>query len=155
MSILRDDRSVARQEVLESGWSCVDHLDELATSIDNPALERPLAALATAKRDLLEELAAAVRRAGELPVLPDRDRETLEEFVDRVSGWLVDGGSPRALLRPRLEAEQRLAELIDRHLGKQSFTSAERDILERLRNQSGDARETLGALVEAPDNSED
>lgn len=153
MSILRDDRSVARQEVLESGWSCVDHLDELATSISDAALERHLATLATTKRGLLEELAAAVRRAGELPVLPDRDRETLEEFVDRASNWLVDGGSPRALLRPRLEAELRLAELIDQHLQQQSFTAAERDILERLRHQSDAARETLGALVEAPDTS--
>lgn len=151
MSIFRNEQSVARQDILEAGWTCVDHLRELADRLPDRPLAQVLESLAAAKEEHLAALEEEVRRAGELPILPDRDLETLEELVDWAEAALAGEGKngTRAVLRQRLEAERRLATLIEQRQAL-PFAEGERRVIDALLAQAREAgqrlEEELGAL---------
>lgn len=107
--LLRDDRqmAIARVETL-----CIEATDRYASAAekaDTPALAGLFTELAQQHRQFVAELAHQIRAIGDLPQPPDPDKETIEDVLTSVKGWLR-GDVQGTLTEDRARGEEALAD---------------------------------------------
>lgn len=115
MSIIRNDRQVALNDLLVAVEKTADHYRASADSLQDHA-----AAVATQLRELAqrrEQLSDLIKReiqaSGDLPSAPDEDRESVEQLFQRVHASLAPD-QILDVLRQRLDAEDELDSLLAR-----------------------------------------
>lgn len=115
--MLREQSQVALDNVVVMASKSADLYESEADRVSNDtaALFRTLAAR---RRAVAEQLANVLRRSGELPGEPDRDRETLEEIMVRLK-TIIASDEEAELLQIREEGENELAAAVDRALNYQ------------------------------------
>lgn len=111
MSIIRTDEEVALNDLLVASRETVDHYRDAAEFLKDTNITSVLRTIATQREPFIERLTDAVRALGDLPSMPDPDKETGAMLLHHAGAFLSDDYSTE-VLEQRIEAEQHLAELV-------------------------------------------
>lgn len=106
MSILREQRAIRLNEVIEAAIEAGDHYEEEATRIGDDRLARLFVDLARRRREMSETMSTHIIRLGDLPFEPDVEAELIHEMASKLRAMTED--SRRVLLEERIEAEAEL-----------------------------------------------
>lgn len=111
MSIIRTDKEVALNDLLVAGRETVDHYRDAAEFLEDTEITQVLRSIASQREPFLTRLTEAVRALGDLPSMPDPDKETGAMLLHHAGAFLSDDYSVE-VLEQRLEAEEHLTELV-------------------------------------------
>jgi uncharacterized protein (TIGR02284 family) len=133
MSILREQREIRLNAVIEAAVEAADHYEEEAERVGEERIARLFADLGCRRREMSETLGDHIRRLGDLPLEPDPEAELLHEVASRIRTATED--PRRVLLEERIEAEDDLKMRINAALK----TDLPADTLRLLREYEEDA----------------
>lgn len=111
MSLLRSDLQTALQNLHVSLQESADNLRDLAEFIEDTEATALLERLARSRDGLVDEIAQAIREAGDLPAAPNTEREAGEHLIHRIRA-LFAADQTANLLRQCLEAEAHLHQVL-------------------------------------------
>ncbi len=146
MSLLREKNLVALDNVVVSALKNADHYEEEAARLGGE-LAGYFKELANRRREAAEDLGTILRRAGDMPKEPDRDRESFEEALSRLKAF-VASNEEAALLRDRLKSEKELAETVNKALTFQ-VPDESRPVLRELEAEIGKTLVKLRQLMDS------
>ena len=106
MSILREQRVIRLNAVIEAAIEAADHYEEEADRVGEERIARLFADLAHRRREMSETLSAYIRKLGDLPFEPDLEVELVHEVASKIRTATDD--PRRVLLDERIEAEEDL-----------------------------------------------
>ena len=109
MSIFRTDEQAALNNLLKAARETLDHYRD-ATELVETNHAQLFRNIAQQRRDFVTRLEEAVRMAGDLPVVPDPDKETGEMLIHHVAA-LLKSDYDADVIEQRIEAEKNLADL--------------------------------------------
>lgn len=112
MSIIRTDKEVALNDLLVASRETVDHYRDAAEFLEDVKITSILREIADQREPFVARLTHAVRALGDLPSMPDPDKETGAMLLHHAGAFLSDDYATE-VLQQRIEAEQHLAELIE------------------------------------------
>jgi uncharacterized protein (TIGR02284 family) len=133
--MLRDDRQVAINLVVEALLEAVHVHQQGADLLDDDDLAATLRALAEQHRRAALELGEHLRRLGDLPSEPDADLQTAKDLLARLQLAMADDQHDQVVQRCR-HAEEYLAERLRAALAE-DLPADTRAVLERLLTASG------------------
>lgn len=111
MSILREQREIRLNAVIEAALEAADLYEDEAERIDDVQIASVFTELGRRRREMGETLSKHIRKLGDLPREPDVEAELIHEVASRIRAATED---PRlALLEERIEAEDDLNERIN------------------------------------------
>jgi uncharacterized protein (TIGR02284 family) len=128
--MLRDDRQVAINLVVEALLDAAHVHEEGAELLEGEDLAAALRALAGQRRRAAQELGEHVRRLGDLPSEPDADLQTARDLLARLQVAIADDQRDQVAQRSR-HAEEHLAERVNAAL-EQDLPAETRAALEGL-----------------------
>jgi uncharacterized protein (TIGR02284 family) len=128
--MLRDDRLVALNLVVEALLEAAHVHEQGADLLDDHDLEAALRTLAEQRRRAALELAEHVRRLGDLPSEPDADLQAAKDLFARLQVALAGDQRDQVVQRCR-QAEEHLAEKVGAALA-QDLPADTRAVLESL-----------------------
>jgi uncharacterized protein (TIGR02284 family) len=128
--MLRDDRLVAINLVVEALLEAAHVHERGADLLDDQDLEAALRALAEQRRRMALELEEHVRRLGDLPSEPDADLQAAKDLFARLQVALAGDQRDQVVQRCR-HAEEHLAERVGAALA-QDLRADTRAVLESL-----------------------
>jgi hypothetical protein len=140
--LLNTPKEAALAEVGELCRELADYYRDAAEAEQPEALRALLRSLAGSHDHAAAEIEARVRATGELPRMPDPEREALAEMAERIKGLFADDQRD-ALLEARMHDETRLLDAVHEALAHQPDEQT-RDALVRVR---GLAQESIERLV--------
>jgi len=108
---LLSDTEVALNEILVACRESVDHYEDAIKLVENPSITERFQKIATQRKMFFKRLSAAIRELGDLPSVPDPDKETGEMILHHLGAALTPDYTSE-LLAQRIEREQQLLELI-------------------------------------------
>ncbi|WP_237064674.1 hypothetical protein [Microbulbifer guangxiensis] len=112
MSIIRNDTQVALNDLHVALKHSADHYREAGEFLQDGEVSA-FCEQAAADRDQLAGLVEQViRESGQLPSVPDQDRETGEQLLERLES-LFSADETREVLQNRLDIEQQLLATLD------------------------------------------
>lgn len=142
MSILREQREIHLNAVIEAATEAADHYEEEAERVGDERIAGLFAELGRRRRDMSETLSEHIRRLGDLPHEPDVEAEFIHEVASRIRAATED---PRlALLEERIEAEEDLEARINAALE----TDLPTDTLQVLKEYEEDTAAATSQLSE-------
>lgn len=112
MSIIRSDKEVALNDLIVACGESVDHYRDAAGFLEEADLARVFTSIADQRETFVTRLANAVRALGDLPSVPDPDKEAGAMLLHHAGALLVDDYAADVIAQ-RIEAEQHLVELIN------------------------------------------
>jgi uncharacterized protein (TIGR02284 family) len=142
MGILRQEREIRLNAVIEAAIEAADHYEEEAERVGDEAIARLFADLSRRRRAMSETLSAHIEKLGDLPREPDVEAELVREMASRIRAVAED--PRRVLLEERIEAEEDLEARIK--AGRETDLPA--DTLHVLEEYEGDARAAAAELSE-------
>jgi uncharacterized protein (TIGR02284 family) len=106
MGILRQEREIRLNAVIEAAIEAADHYEEEAERVGDEAIARLFADLSRRRREMGETLSAHIEKLGDLPREPDVEAELVHE----IASWFrtITEDARRVLLEERIEAEEDL-----------------------------------------------
>lgn len=110
--MLRDEKLLALDEVTQGSQLVLDHLQQFADALDNPAISRLFLELAEQHRDYVARLDYQVRCLGELPSRADSDREFVEYLASLFHGTIIEDRE-EVFLDKAINLEKTVREKID------------------------------------------
>lgn len=142
--MFRSDAQVALNDLLVALRESADlYADDAELADGAPELAALFETLARRRSELGEELAAQVRKSGDLPRLPDADRETLLRLGNRFRSRMAPNALDE-LIGDRLAAEGELAQRVAEALCAVGAPEP-RLLLNQLQREVGAARRRLEA----------
>ena len=144
----RSEAEVALNDLEEFVREAADLYADDAEVLAPGELADLFADLAARRDRFASRLADHIRRSGDLPVLPDADRETFHRLGNRLRAALAADGR-QALLEDRIAAEEELHQRIEQALAQPVGPEAE-SLLAEFRRDNQAARELLRARLESP-----
>jgi uncharacterized protein (TIGR02284 family) len=144
MSILREQRAIRLNEVIEAATEAADHYEEEATRVGDDRIARLFANLARRRREMSETLSKHIRRLGDLPFEPDVEAELIHEMASKLRAMAED--SRLVLLEERIEAEAELQSRIGAALATDLPTDTLR-LLEQYREDTITAQVQLKEML--------
>lgn len=111
MTLIRNKQQLALHDLLVATRKTADHYRDAADFLGFIPASDELRRVASERERLIERLERAVRQAGDLPSLPDEDRESVEKFLHHVHANL-SSDEVQDILRQRLDAEREFAHLL-------------------------------------------
>ena len=111
MSLLRTDKEVALNDLLVASRETIDHYQDAVEYLDDDHVTPVLRMLMQERQGFTERIEQAIRALGDLPSVPDPDRETGEMLLHHVTAALSSDTATQ-ILEQRLKAERRLLELV-------------------------------------------
>lgn len=136
MTLVRDDRQVALNEVVVCAREAADNHRDAASRVEDEELRRLLEAHAGRHELLAEQIAEQLKRLDDLPKEPDRDAETLHQLFSRIKA-AFSGDEEQALADDRVAEDAKVATAIDEAL--------RHDLPQKTRAQLQEFRELLQA----------
>ncbi|MDO3383081.1 hypothetical protein [Gilvimarinus algae] len=112
MSVLRNDVQVALNDVHVAFMESADHYRDAADFLNKASVSRGLIAIAEQRDQLVGDIEKAIRDSGDLPSVPDTDRETGEQLIQHLTA-MFSADETQGVLQQRREDEQWLQELLD------------------------------------------
>lgn len=142
MSILREQRAIRLNAVIEAAIEAADHYEEEAERVGDERIARVFADLARRRREMSATIGDHIRRIGDLPFEPDIEAELLHEVASKLRMLTEDGR--RVLLEERIDAEADLQWRIKEALK----ADLPEDTLRVLKNHEDDTKEASVQLKE-------
>lgn len=143
---LLSDLEVALNELLVACRESVDHFRDGAQLTPEEAIASELKKIANAREPFLQTLERKIRELGDLPTMPDPDKEDSEMLLHHL-GAAVSSDYTNKLLQQRIEAEEKILEIIERANENDENNSCQ-DVLGDLRVQVNDVIGKLTALIQ-------
>lgn len=145
--MFRSEAQVALDDLQLACRHAAGLYEEDAAIIGNAPLAELFRELGAQRSRMADRLERQQRRLGDLPSVPDEDRETLTHLKDRLQAQL-SRDEYRTLLDNRLQTEHELEYLVDRAL-TQELPAPARSLLEDVRRQVELGRRRLRAALGA------
>jgi hypothetical protein len=111
MSILRTDKEVALNDLLVASRETIDHYQDAIEYLDDGTIAAILREIIAQREPLIARIETAIRALGDLPSVPDPDKETGEMIIHHVSAAL-SSDTAHEVVEQRIKADYHLAELI-------------------------------------------
>jgi hypothetical protein len=111
MSFIRTDQQAALNDLLVAIRETNDHYRDAVELVNQEAVGNELLGIARYRETFITRLEQAVRESGDLPAVPDPDREAGAMLIHHVTALLKDD-VVTDVLEQRLEGEKNLANLI-------------------------------------------
>jgi uncharacterized protein (TIGR02284 family) len=106
MGILRQQREIRLNAVIEAAIEAADHYEEEAERVGDEAIATLFADLSRRRREMAETMSIHIENLGDLPREPDAEAELVHELASRIRTATED--ARRVLLKERIEAEEDL-----------------------------------------------
>lgn len=139
---LLSDLEVALNEVLVACHESIDHFNDATQLVNNEFIARELTTIASNRKRLITQLEAKVRELGDLPAVPDPDKEESEILLHHL-GAAITNDYTNTILAQRIEAEKNIQQLIH----KLAEADADGECETLLRNLTTHTAETLQKLT--------
>lgn len=110
MSLIRTDEEVALNDLLIASRESVDHCRDAAEFLDEKDITDVLRAIASQREPFIARFEQAIRAMGELPSVPDPDKEAGTMLIHHASAFLSEDYSSE-VIEQRLNAEATLSDL--------------------------------------------
>ncbi|MEN0037835.1 MAG: DUF2383 domain-containing protein [Cellvibrio sp.] len=140
---LLSDTEVALNEILVACRESVDHYEDAIQLVENPAVTERFQQIAAQRKLFFKRLSVAIRELGDLPSVPDPDKETGEMILHHL-GAAFTPDYTNEVLAQRIEREQQLLELI-RNARDTDANENCRTLLDDLSTQVTDAIHLLSS----------
>lgn len=111
MNLIRNPQQLALNDLLVAIRASADHYRDAAAFVESWTASEDLGRIAGERDALVQRLEEAVRSAGDLPSVPDEDRESVEKLFHRLHASL-SRDEIHDIMRQRLDAERQLAGLV-------------------------------------------
>lgn len=111
MSVLRNDLQVALNDLHVALLESADHYRYSAEFVDEPSTRELFTSIAQARDILTKETEQAIRTSGDLPSVPDVDRKTGEQLLERLAA-AFSSDQTAELINQRLAADTELEQLL-------------------------------------------
>jgi uncharacterized protein (TIGR02284 family) len=106
MGILRQEREIRLNAVIEAATGAADHYEEEAERVGDEIIARIFVELSRRRREMSETLSGHIEKLGDLPREPDVEVELLHEIASKIR--TATEYARRVLLEERIEAEEDL-----------------------------------------------
>src|SRR5690606_25542466 len=90
MSIIRSDKEVALNDLLVAARESVDHYQDAADFLQEHDVSKAFINIAMGREPLLSQIENAIRALGDLPSVPDPDKETGAMLIQHAGALLTD-----------------------------------------------------------------
>lgn len=110
MSLIRTDEEVALNDLLVASRESVDHYRDAADFLEDKKFTDVLRAIASQREPFIARFEQAIRAMGELPSVPDPDKETGTMLIHH-AGALLSKDYSLDVIEQRLTAEEHLTVL--------------------------------------------
>jgi hypothetical protein len=130
MVFLRSDQEVALNDLLVALRESVDHYNDAIELVDPSPLTPLLREAAIQRSQFIPRLEDAIRQLGDLPSVPDPDKESGEMLIHHVGAALSNDYEPD-VIEQRIASDQQLAQLVNdarKNTSEASFTQLMEDI---------------------------
>ncbi|SDK25090.1 hypothetical protein [Microbulbifer yueqingensis] len=144
MALIRDDRETALNDLHMAFRHSADNYRDAAEFLDDPEASERCLAIARGRDELAERVAEEIRALGELPSVPDRDRETGEQLLQRLEAMFSPDETTRVLLQRR-DAEHELLTL----LRGDELAPLRENYRELFKRCEDDVEQTLAGLAQS------
>ncbi len=111
MNLLRTDKEVALNDLLVASRESIDHYQDAVEYLDDDHVTPVLRMIMQERLGFIERIEQAIRALGDLPSVPDPDRETGEMLLHHITAALSSDTATQ-ILEQRLKAERHLLELV-------------------------------------------
>lgn len=111
MNLLRTDKEVALNDLLVASRETADHYQDALEYLDDHPITPALRDIMQERLSVIERIEQAIRALGDLPSMPDPDRETGEMLLHHVTAAL-SSDSATEILEQRIKAERHLLALL-------------------------------------------
>ena len=111
MNLLRTDKEVALNDLLVASRESIDHYQDAVEYLDYDHVTPVLRMIMQERLGFIERIEQAIRALGDLPSVPDPDRETGEMLLHHITAALSSDTATQ-ILEQRLKAERHLLELV-------------------------------------------
>jgi uncharacterized protein (TIGR02284 family) len=142
MSILREEREIRLNAVIEAAIEAADRYEEEAERVDDEAIDKLFANLSRRRREMSETLSAHIEKLGDLPREPDSEVELIHELASRIRSVTED--ARLVLLEERIKREEDL----EARIKAARETDLPADTLHVLEEYEDDARTAVAELSE-------
>lgn len=112
MNLLRTDKEVALNDLLVASRESADHYQDAIEYLEEEHITEALRQIRQQRLTFIERIEHAIRALGDLPSMPDPDRETGEMLLHHVAAAL-SSDTATEILEQRVKAERHLLELLD------------------------------------------
>lgn len=111
MNLLRTGKEVALNDLLVASRETADHYQDALEYLGDHHIIPALRDIMQERLEVIERIEQAIRALGDLPSMPDPDRETGEMLLHHVTAAL-SSDSATEILEQRLKAERHLLALL-------------------------------------------
>lgn len=141
---LLSDTEVALNEILVACRESVDHYEDAIQLIENTDITERFQRIATQRKLFFNRLSTAIRELGDLPSVPDPDKETGEMILHHLGAALTVDYSGEVITQ-RIAAEENIKSLI-KNARETNLTEKGRALLDDLSQHVEGTIETLSAI---------
>lgn len=141
MTLIRDERETALNDLHMAFRHSADNYRDAAEFLDDPDASHRCEAIARERDALADSAADEIRALGELPSVPDRDRETGEQLLQRLGAMFSPDETSR-VLEQRRDADRELLGW----LRGDELTPLQKDYSELLKRCEGQVEQALAGL---------
>lgn len=111
MNFIRTDQQVALNNLLVAIRESIDHYHDAAGLLEEKAIRTLFGEISSERKSLAVRLEQAIRESGDLPTMPDPDKETGEILMHHLGAFLESQYADN-ILEQRIAAEEKIANLI-------------------------------------------
>lgn len=143
---LLSDLEVSLNELLIACRKSVDHFRDAAQLIAEEKISNDLKQLANEREPFLSAIERKIRELGDLPSMPDPDREDSEMLLHHL-GAAISTDYTNKLLQQRIDAEKHIIELIGQAKASDDNNLCD-EVLTDLSTHASKAVKALSSLVQ-------
>ena len=144
MNLLRTDKEVALNDLLVASRETIDHYQDAVEYLNDDHITPVLRMIMQERQGFIQRIEQAIRALGDLPSVPDPDRETGEMLLHHVTAALSSDTATQ-ILEQRIKAERHVLELVQAcHAA--GLDDAHGQLLVEMEQQIHSAIERLDAL---------
>ena len=149
MTLIRSDQQVALNDLLVAIQKIIDHCRDAEKLLPESAITHELHAQASQHELVIPKLENVIRTLGDLPSVPDPDRESGEMLIHHL-GAELSADYEKETLEQRIHAEQEVTRLVNaaREAGADESCAA---LLDTIADNAAQATGRLQALLQQID----
>ena len=140
------DTEVALNELLVACRESVDHYQDAIKLVEDPEIANHFQSIASQRKIMCTQLGGIIRELGDLPTVPDPDKEAGEMIIHHLGAALSPDYTNDALTQ-RLDAEENIIQLIANARGT-DMKDAHNNFLDQLAIHIQDTIRILSAAID-------
>jgi len=142
---LLSDTEVALNELLVACRESVDHYQDAIKLVEQHEIATTFQSVANQRKLFCNRLEEAIRELGDLPSVPDPDKEVGEMIIHHL-GAALSVDYTNDVLTQRITAEEHIMELI-RNAGETNANEANKNLLRELSKHTEETIKTLSSTI--------